>query len=221
MKKLFGCLVVMLVMSTNAFSSVEISSSFTLDLSQIKGTETARELVVRLRKSLNTNFTKDSKDFTYNYLERYFQLYSNEPKKIFNKPVILNAKYDAKNKETYADVEVHFYKKNQNEVGTAIVHSKIKIIKTDDPHRVAFDFKSDYGWVTKQLINIYLSFGDGSRLIQNFARTTIVYDEKQPNQIKVELELIAYGGFVQESVIQKEVNYTKDVAIKFLSELRR
>jgi len=219
MKTKFLSILLFMVFSTNSFGFVDIRKSILIDLSSLNGTESAEDFVGYLKSNLQTEFSKSNTNFTYLFLERYMQIYSNESKNIFGKEVILSASYDRRKDLTNAQLNFHYYDKN-GKIDSAKVTVGFKISKESNPDSLTFGFKNNYNGFTKQLINLYLSASaKGERLIFDSSETKLTAIDSKT--IKVDVHYRVYGNVIKDSAIEREISLVTDVSKKAISFFRR
>jgi hypothetical protein len=216
-----------MIFVNNTFAKTNIKRSFTIDFDEISSsgkTETAEEFFTRLYSKLNSNFSKNKNDFTYNFIENYFQNYSNLPKGIKNKEILSNTEYKMDKDLVRAKARFHFYNE-KNEIQESNVTTSIRVRKSVDPitkrpSSVSFKLTNEFQWHIQQLIKLYLTLGNNDRLILDETSTTASIDETLRNAIKIDIDYRIYGDKIQQSVVEKEMNFLKEVIIKSINEAR-
>lgn len=216
--------ILLLSYSLNSFGFVQLQRSFIIDFDLIKkGSESALDFYQRIHGKFNSNFSKNKNDFTYNFLENYFQNYSNIPLGVKDKEVILSCSYDVKNDVVNAKSRFHFMK--GDEVKELNIKAKIKVRKTDHPtnspeSKITFEIKNDFEWAIRQLIKLYLQMGDGDRVILDFTTTTVSVSQKHSNALKIDIDYSMYGNSVKQFAIDGAIEHLIKVTQKTVAGLR-
>ena len=202
-----------IIFSSNSMVHAEntvVEKSIEIDLTQISGNPDAVSLVNRL-KNLKADFAKN--DPTYNFLNRYFYLYSNEPKNVNDTNVIVESAYNSVDKSNDLTMNVHYYD-SSSVVAKATVYMNFKINKSSD-NSVSFLLKNSYNPAIKYLIAAYLKFSNSDRFIYDSSNTTVSAVSNNKLKINFHFNLLAP---VSEEKINSELRLLENVTRKLIAE---
>lgn len=214
----------MILTQSNAHSAqtfVYVNRTITIELDELKGNENPETFLRRMSTLLKTNFTLDKNDITYKFLESYLQSTINEHHNLFGEPIILSNEYNSKEDMSYGKLRIHYFNKKKSELEPMNLSSKIRISNQSGTQpEILIEFENSFDWVSKQLINLFISFGDGTDFILASSSIKLSVSKKHSNAIQIDSKYKLFGSHVKDEVVEDESRKAEKASRRLVNEFR-